>query len=291
MKRNDPCWCSSHKKWKKCHFPLLPPDEKSRNSLEKSYLQRYGIILKTPEQIEKIRAACQLTRRILEELCATAVENVTTNDLDRLSQQLHADAGAIPAPLGYGSPPFPKSICTSLNDMICHGIPNDIPLKNGDILNIDASAILNGFFGDCSNMVIIGEVSEEKRLVCEAAQKSLENSIKILSPGIPISSIGNTIEETVTAYGFSSVHQFVGHGVGCKFHENPTILHYSNQDQTILVPGMTFTIEPMINVGAADAVIDNFNKWEARTIDGKPSAQWEHTVLITETGYEILTLP
>ncbi|SFV98066.1 methionine aminopeptidase [Chlamydia abortus] len=287
MKRNDPCWCGSKRKWKYCH-PLAP--KLSWEQQKQYYASQYDIILKTPKQIEKIRDACQVTAHILDALCQASKEGVTTEDLDQLSRQLHKEYDAIPAPLNYGSPPFPKTICTSLNEVICHGIPNNTPLKNGDIMNIDVSCIVDGYYGDCSNMVMIGEVSEIKKRVCQASLDCLNAAIARLKPYVPLYEIGEAIEACADSYGFSVVDQFVGHGVGIKFHENPYVPHYRNRSAIPLAPGMIFTIEPMINVGKKEGVIDPNNHWEARTCDNQPSAQWEHTLLITETGYEILTL-
>jgi methionyl aminopeptidase len=270
------------RKWKKCHFP------RENSKLKEEYLKKYGILLKNPEQIEGIRAAGNLAAKILEATCRLAEAGIATLELNDFAHKLHLEAGAIPAPLNYGSPPFPKSICTSLNDVICHGIPDKIPLKEGDILNIDVTCILNGYFGDCSRMVAIGKVSEEKQHVMDVAYACLMRSIEILKPGIPLSQIGSVIEDYATSHGCSVVNQFVGHGVGLRFHEPPQVPHNRNQIPILLVPGMTFTIEPMINTGVREAVIGE-DKWTARTKDGKPSAQWEHTLHITETGYEILT--
>lgn len=286
--RNDPCWCGSGSKWKKCHFPNLP--SKTSESIANQYLKKYGIILKTPEQIQGIREACKLTASILKKTAALAKEGITTNELNAFAHQLHLDAGAIPACLGYGSPPFPKSICTSLNHVICHGIPNDIPLKKGDFLNIDVSAILNGYYGDCSQMVAIEPIDEEKQRVMKASYEALMRSIAILKPGVLIREIGNVIETCAAEYHCTVVNQFVGHGVGLQFHEPPQIPHHHNTLQIPLAPGMTFTIEPMINAGVKTGYIDPHDQWTAYTSDGKPSAQWEHTVLITDTGVEILTL-
>ncbi len=288
MKRNDLCWCGSQRKWKHCHYPEKPT--LSWEDKKRFYASRYEIILKTPEQIKKIRNACQITARILDELCRAAKKGVSTEELDQYSRELHKKYDAIPAPLNYGVPPFPKTICTSLNEVICHGIPNDVPLKDGDIMNIDVSCIVDGYYGDCSRMVLIGNVPEIKKQVCQASLECLHESIAILKPGIPLYAIGDVIEECAAKYGFSVVDQFVGHGVGIKFHENPYVAHHKNHCPIPLETGMIFTIEPMINVGKKEGVIDPSNQWEARTIDSKPSAQWEHTVLITDDGYEILTL-
>ncbi len=285
--RNDPCWCGSGKKWKKCHHP--EPAPKTFASQKEEYRKKYKILLKTPEQIEGIRRAGKLTAEILEATCAKAKAGVTTGELNAFAHQLHVDAGARPAPLHYGEPPFPKSICTSLNDVICHGIPDDVPLKDGDIMNIDVSAILDGYYGDCSRMVCVGSVDPDKQRVVDTAYECLMRSIEILKPGIPVFAIGDVIQDYADSQKCSVAHQFVGHGVGLEFHEGPQIPHCRNRIGTLLVPGMTFTIEPMINAGVADGYIEPENDWVARTIDHKPSAQWEHMLLITEDGCEILT--
>jgi methionyl aminopeptidase len=284
IERNDPCWCGSGKKWKKCHYPSLPNEP-----VAKRYLKEYGILIKTPEQIEKIKAACQVTAKILDTLCQHAKAGITTLELDELSRKLHKEEGAIPAPLGYGQPPYPKTICTSLNEVICHGIPDKRPLQEGDIVNIDVSCIVDGFFGDSSRMVMVGEVSEEKRRVVEASRECLKRAIAVCKPGAPIWHIGRVIEEYAATRHCSVVNQFVGHGIGIQFHEPPEIPHHYNELEIPMAPGMTFTIEPMINAGVRDGIIDPKDHWTVRTKDGKPSAQWEHTILITEAGHKILT--
>lgn len=282
--RNEACWCGSGTKWKKCHYPKKAP-----HNLREQYYKQYRIQLKTPEQIEGIRRSGHLAAQILDKVCQHAKEGVTTLELDQLARKLYKDAGSIAATLGYGDPPYPASICTSLNDVICHGIPDTTPLKNGDILNIDVTCILNGYYGDCSRMVTIGPVSEEKQRVVDVSYECLMRSIAILKPGVMVSEIGKAIEDYARTQGCSVVHQFVGHGVGIGFHEAPQIPHSYNTTQIPLAPGMTFTIEPMINAGVREGYIDNADGWTARTNDGKPSGQWEHTLLITDTGYEILT--
>ena len=289
IERNDPCWCGSKKKWKKCHAPLLEEVEYFE-SLRKNYRSNYQILLKTSDQIEGIRRSCQLAANILKKTKALAKIGVTTNELNDFATKEHVKAGAVPAPLGYGNPPYPKAICTSLNEVICHGIPDDHPLKSGDILNIDVTCILNGFYGDCSAMVCIGEISESKRRVVEVSKECLMRSIAILKPGVHISDIGSVIEAHAKEKNCSVVDQFVGHGVGLEFHEAPQIPHHHNDLDIPMAQGMTFTIEPMINAGRREAVIDPHDQWTARTIDGQPSAQWEHTLLITSDGCEILTL-
>lgn len=290
ISRNDPCFCGSGKKWKKCHYPEKPAigsfEERAAN-----HLNKYDIILKTPEQLAGIKRACQFSANVLKELCAMAKPGVTTNDLDRRSAELHKKAGAIPAALHYGEPPFPKGICTSLNEVVCHGIPDDRPLEEGDIMNIDVASILDGYYGDCSAMVVVGKTTKERQHVVDVAHECMMRGIRLLRPGLLLSEIGNAIEEHATKEGCSVVYQFVSHGVGLHFHEAPQIAHHKNNDTTPLAEGMTFTIEPMINLGVPECVIDPIDKWTARTADGQPSAQWEHTVYITQDGYEILTSP
>jgi methionyl aminopeptidase len=290
ISRNDPCWCNSGKKWKKCHYPA-PPKRSKEEKLAAEYLKNYNIIIKNEEQITGIRNASKLAAQILDALCKKAAPGVTTEELNTLSTELHKKAGAIPAPLNYGYPPFPKGICTSINEVICHGIPNNKPLEKGDIVNIDVTSILKGYYGDTSRMVVIGgKTTPERQLVVDTAYKCLMDSIEILKPGVPLYAIGDAIEAHADKTGCSVVYQFVGHGVGVDFHEAPQVNHNSNKTAIPLAPGMTFTIEPMINAGVPDAVIDEKDQWTARTEDGKASAQWEHTILITDNGYEILTV-
>jgi methionyl aminopeptidase len=288
IQRNDPCWCGSGQKWKKCHYPVMP--QADSKSLAHEYRKQFGILLKTPEQIEGIRISCKLAASILQATCNMAKAGITTNQLNDFADELHRKAKAIPAPLGYGEPPFPKSICTSLNEVICHGIPNNQPLVEGDIVNIDVTCILNGYYGDCSAMVEIGKVSPEKHRVVEVSKECLRRAIEILRPGVPVNEIGRVIEDYAREHDCSVVNQFVGHGVGVGFHEPPQVPHHYNNIGIPLAEGMTFTIEPMINAGVRKGVIDPADRWTARTVDGEPSAQWEHTILITPTGHEILTL-
>ncbi|NGX55704.1 MAG: Methionine aminopeptidase [Chlamydiae bacterium] len=288
--RNDICWCKSGKKWKKCHYPEIGPQE-DNHKLAHQYLKKYNIVLKNEKQVEGIRRSCQLAANILKAICTMAKAGVTTDELNDFAVKLHEEAGAIAAPLGYGHPPYPKSICTSLNDVVCHGIPDDRPLQEGDIMNIDVSCILDGYFGDCSNMVVIGAITPEKRLVVNVAKECLKRAIDILKPGLELCEIGNTIEAYASTQECSVVDQFVGHGVGLKFHEPPQVPHHTNELNIPLAPGMIFTIEPMINAGVREVVVDPKDQWTARTRDGRATAQFEHTLLITEIGSEILTIP
>jgi len=289
IERNDPCFCGSGKKWKKCHYPEQGEMTQTAQ-LQKKYRDQYRILLKTPEQIDGIRKACQFSSEVLQKVAAKAIPGVKLSELNRYAEALHKEKGAIAAALGYGHPPFPYSICLSLNEVICHGFADETVLVAGDILNIDVASILDGYFGDCSRMVVIsGQTTEERQRVVDTAYDCLMESISILKPGVFVSAIGDKIEEIAHKNRCSVVYQFVAHGVGLQFHENPQIPHHRNKTYIPLAPGMTFTIEPMINAGVADGIIDLDNEWIARTADGKPSAQWEHTVLITPTGHEILT--
>lgn len=252
-------------------------------------LNEHHIILKTPEQIEGIRAACYLTAKILKETCDMAKEGVSLIEINDFCHRLHLEAGARPAPLGYGHPPFPKSICTSINDVICHGIPDRYVLKKGDIVNIDVSCEYKGYYGDCSRMVTIGPLNEERQRVVDVSYECLMNAIDVVRPGNYVSDIGVAIETHAKKNRCSVVDVFVGHGLGLGFHEGPEIPHHYTNLHIPFVPGMTFTIEPMINAGTKHAVIDIRDQWTARTRDGKASAQWEHSLLVTEFGVEILT--
>ena len=288
ISRNDPCFCGSGLKWKKCHYPQMP--ELTQAHIKELYKKKYRITLKTKDQIEKIRTACQFSAKVLKQLCEHAKPGVSTLELDHLARELAKKGHAKSASLGYGSPPFPGAICTSLNEVICHGIPSDIPLKEGDILNIDAAFEVDGFYGDCSAMVCIGAVSKEKKHLVDVAYESMMKGIKILKPGVMLSEIGRVIQTYANSEGCSVVDAFVSHGVGLSMHEEPQIPHHINSLSIEAAPGMIFTVEPMINLGVKEAIVDSKDGWTARTADGLPSAQWEHTVLITESGYEILTM-
>lgn len=284
--RNDLCWCGSNKKWKKCHYPKMPNQDASE--LAREYYQKYQIRLKTPKEIAGIRAACKLTKEVLDKTAQMAKAGVTTQELNDYAHNLMIRAGGIPATLNYGTPPYPRSLCISINEEICHGIAGPRKLIEGDIVNIDVSVILDGYFGDCSAMVIIGKTTKERQRVVDVAYECLMRSIKILKPGVLLSKIGDVIEEYATSHGCSVVYQFVGHGVGIAFHEAPQVQHAKNNLHIPLATGMIFTIEPMINEGKPEGVIQN-DGWTALTVDGLASAQWEHTILITEEGHEILT--
>jgi methionyl aminopeptidase len=249
------------------------------------------IIIKNAQQIEGIRKSSKLAATTLKYLSKFIKPGVSTEELNRLAHKFIIDHGAIPAPLNYGG--FPKSICTSINDVVCHGIPSPTEiLKEGDIINLDITTIFNGFFGDVSATFPVGKISKSATSLIEITKKSLDLAIKSLKPGKILNDcVGKMIQPFVEKYGFSVVKELGGHGVGIKFHEDPFVFHYdSSRDRVILKPGMIFTVEPMIN-GSSDArvTLDSSDSWTVRTFDHSLSAQFEHTVLITTTGVEILT--
>lgn len=248
-----------------------------------------SIITKTPEEIKKMRIAGRLAAEVLDMIEPHVTVGVTTNQLNTLchdyivNQQL-----AIPAPLNYRG--FPKSICTSINHQVCHGIPNDRPLKNGDLINIDVTVIKDGYHGDTSKMFFIGKPSILAQRLSRVSQECLYQAIRLLKPEARLGDIGACIQKHAEAEGFSVVREYCGHGIGRLFHENLQVLHYGQVGTGIrLVPGMTFTIEPMINAGKQFTKLMP-DQWTVVTKDHSLSAQWEHTLLVTETGYEVLTL-
>lgn len=247
------------------------------------------IIIKNAQQIEGIRKSAQLAGNTLKYISDYVKEGVDTLYLDKLVDEYIRDNGAIPAPLNYHG--FPKSCCISLNDVICHGIPSkETVLKEGDILNIDVTTILDGYYGDTSTMFTIGDISDQAGDLVEDTEHALYLGIEQVKPGNYFGNIGFAIGRFAKANKYSVVYEFCGHGVGLEFHEEPQVEHISRRNTgEIMRPGMIFTIEPMINLGMARAVIDKNDGWTARTKDGNLSAQFEHTVLVTKDGYEILS--
>ena len=246
-----------------------------------------GIIIKTEEQIEGIRKSSRLTRDILDMLTERIVAGITTDEIDRLAHEYTLAHGAVPAPLHYKG--FPKSVCTSINNVVCHGIPDSTVLREGDILNVDVTTILNGYYGDSSRMFLIGEVSEEARTLVEVTRQCLYLGIEQVKPGNTLGDIGHAIQQHAEGHGYSIVRDFIGHGTGVQFHEPPQVRHFGKPGTgVVLEPNMTFTIEPMINVGGYEVEV-LADGWTALTVDGSLSAQWEHTVLVTRDGVEVLT--
>lgn len=284
LSRNDPCWCGSGIKYKKCH---MDSDIEKGSIPGREIKLPPGVILKTPEQIEGIRKASVLTRDTLDMVGMKIQQGITTNQINTWVHDFIIQNKGIPAPLNYNG--FPKSVCTSLNNVICHGIPDDTPLRDGDIINVDVTVILNGYYGDASRMYMIGNVTDEAKKIVRVARECLDVGIEKALPYTDIGEIGFAIEQHARDNGFSVVRDYGGHGIGVRFHEEPHVHHYGSRHRGIvLVPGMTFTIEPMINEGKYHTRLLN-DGWTAVTIDGLLSAQWEHTILITETGADVLT--
>ncbi len=250
--------------------------------------------IKSPSDIEGMRTAGRLASEVLDMLTAHVVPGVSTERLDQIAHDYITQVQqAIPAPLNYTPPgyiPYPKSICTSVNHQICHGIPNERALKNGDIVNIDVTVIKDGWHGDTSRMFVVGEGSIAAKRLCHLTYEAMWHGILQVKPGAHLGDIGHAIQKFAEGHGFSIVREFCGHGIGQGFHEEPQVLHYGKPGTlTELVPGMIFTIEPMINAGKRD-IKEMGDGWTIVTKDHSLSAQWEHTVLVTETGYEVLTL-
>ena len=246
-------------------------------------------LIRTPEQIEGIRKSGVINTAILDLVGEKIHAGMSTLEIDKLVYDYTIEHGATPACLGYEG--FPKSVCTSINEVVCHGIPsaNEI-LKEGDIINVDCTTILDGYYADASRMFIIGETTPQKKRLVEVAKECLEIGMDAAKPFSFVGDIGNAIERHAHKNGFSVVRDLCGHGVGLKFHDDPEVLHYGRKGTgMLLVPGMVFTIEPMINVGTWKVFVDSADGWTVVTEDELPSAQWEHTFLMTENGLEILT--
>ncbi len=306
MKANDVCFCGSGNKFKRCHKASFEPVRPGRISEPRpvpdhivvpDYVttgrvdRREEPAVKSADVIERMRRTGADAGRILAAIGAAAAPGVTTDELDELCHTLAIEAGAYPSPLHYGGPdnPFPKSVCTSVNEIICHGIPDDRRLRDGDILNVDVTIYREGVHGDTNRTFLIGEVDETSRRLVQVTDEALHRGIDAVRPGRPMSDIGRAIQEHAEGEGFGVVRAFVGHGIGEQFHTDIHIPHYYEPRlTTVMEPGMTFTIEPMITVGAHEHLLWN-DGWTAATIDRKRTAQFEHTLLVTDDGAEILT--
>jgi methionyl aminopeptidase len=253
-----------------------------------------AVTIKSPEEIAKMRVAGRLAAEVLDFIAPYVKPGVTTGELDRLCHDYMVEQqGVTPAPLNYAPPgykPFPRSICTSVNHVVCHGVPGDRKLRPGDIINIDITVIKDGYHGDTSRMFYVGQPSIQARRLCEVTYECMWRGIVAVRPGAHLGDIGHAIQEHAERHGYSVVREFCGHGIGAKFHEEPQVLHYGRPGTGLkLEPGMTFTIEPMINAGKPE-IRQLADGWTIVTKDHSLSAQWEHTVLVTETGFEVLTL-
>jgi methionyl aminopeptidase len=282
----DLCWCGSGKPYEKCHKPI---DEKVQAFQKRGCLVPDREMIKTPAQIASIRKACQINTAVLDEVAKHIKAGMSTEEVNTIVHEFTLSKNAIPAPLNFCG--FPKSVCTSVNDQVCHGIPSpDVILKSGDIVNVDVSTIYDGYYADASRMFEIGRVNKEKKDLVAITKECLNRGVKAAKPWGFVGDIGAAIAALAHKHGYSVVKEFGGHGVGIEFHEEPFICHEGKKNTgMLLVPGMIFTIEPMINTGTDKVYVDEDNEWTVYTEDGGQSAQWEHTVLITDTGAEILT--
>ncbi|CUP83097.1 type I methionyl aminopeptidase [Clostridium baratii] len=285
INRNDTCWCGSGKKYKKCHAEF---DEKYEALKRKGLMMPPRSLVKNAEQIEGIKNSAKVNNGVLDLVKEKIKEGMSTEEINTLVYDYTVEHGAIPAPLNYEG--FPKSVCTSINDEVCHGIPDkNIILKNGDIINVDVSTIKDGYFSDASRMFEIGDVSEEAKHLVKVAKECLDKGLEAVKPWGFLGDIGAAVQEHAEKNGYSVVRDFGGHGVGIRFHEDPFVAHIGTRGEgMVLVPGMVFTIEPMLNQGDYHVFVDADNDWTALTEDGSLSAQWEYTVLVTDTGVEIL---
>jgi methionyl aminopeptidase len=300
LRANDDCWCGSGKKYKRCHRTTLlragavgperavPPEILRPDYVETGTpVQSTESAVKSPDVIARLRAAWKIARDVLAETGAAVAPGVTTDELDRVAHEAHVARGVYPSPLRYRG--FPKSVCTSVNEVICHGIPDDRALVDGDIVNLDITVYVDGVHGDTNATFCVGRVDPESRRLVKVTEECLELGIEAVRPGAVLSDIGRAIETHAHDAGFFVVRAFVGHGIGEVFHGPPQVPHYYERAaSTVLQPGMVFTIEPMITMGSVQPVIWP-DGWTAATSDGSRTAQFEHTVLVTDTGVEVLT--
>ena len=285
IERNDPCWCGSGRKYKTCHMNF---DDKLRK------YQLYGAIvpdrslIKNRTAVDGIKKSAEINMACLDAVAKEIGAGMPTEDIDKIVYETTVRMGGIPAPLHYEG--FPKSVCTSINEEVCHGIPDEKHiLKDGDIINVDCSTILNGYFSDSSRMYCIGDVSEEKRRLVQVTKECVEIGLKAVIPWTYLGDMGSKVHAHAVKNGYSVVREIGGHGIGLEFHEDPFVSYVSEPGtEMLMVPGMVFTIEPMVNMGTDNIYQDANNGWTIYTQDGKPSAQWEIQVLVTEKGAEVL---
>jgi methionyl aminopeptidase len=314
--RNDPCWCGSGQKYKKCHLasdeggapalgalrpgrrPLSPGKVTPRRAVP-AHVPRpdyaltgrpraQGRDVKTPDELERLRRACRAAARVLRVSGEAVKVGITTDALDEIAHEETIRLGGYPSPLNYRG--YPKSLCTSVNEVICHGIPDSRPLEDGDIVNLDVTVYLDGMHGDCSATFLVGEVDAEGRRLVQVARECLAKGISAVKPGRPVSDIGKAVEAHASRHGYGVVRAYCGHGIGESFHSQLQIPHhYDPSMKRLMEPGMTFTIEPMITEGTWQDLLWS-DGWTAVTADGKRSAQFEHTLAVGEDGAEILTV-
>ena len=283
--RNDPCWCGSGKKYKKCHIDF---DEKIEEFEGAGHIVPSHEILKNAEQIEKIKESAKINVAVLDYVAEHIKAGISTAEIDKWVYDITTKMGGVPAPLNFEG--FPKSVCTSINNEVCHGIPSeDVIIKDGDIINVDVSTNLNGYFSDSSRMFCIGNVSEENRKLVEETKNAVYEGLKQVKPWGFLGDMGQAVNDYVKSKGYSVVREVGGHGISLEFHEDPWVSYISKKGtEMLMVPGMIFTIEPMVNAGKPDIFVDEDNGWTIYTEDNSMSAQWEIQVLVTEDGYEII---
>ena len=286
MERNELCWCGSGKKYKRCHMPI---EEKMLMHAERGEIVPSRSLLKTPAQIEKIKESAALNTAVLDEVAKHIRIGMSTAEIDDIVYRFTTEHGGIPAPLNYQG--FPKSVCTSLNNEICHGIPDEeIILQEGDIINVDVSTILDGYFSDASRMFKMGKISDRAERLIRVTEECVELGLAAAKPWGQLGDIADAINTHAKANGYSVVEEIGGHGIGLAFHEDPFVSYVTPKgSEMLLVPGMMFTIEPMINEGSPDFFVDEDNGWTVYTIDDGLSAQIEYMVLVKEDGIEVLT--
>ena len=284
--RNGECWCGSKKKYKQCHYDF---DLKIIDFKMKGCITPSKEIIKNKKEIELIKESAKINTMVLDEVARYIKVGMSTAEIDKIVYDFTISRQAIPAPLNYDG--YPYSVCTSINDEVCHGMPSESRLiQEGDIINVDVSTIYKGYFSDASRMFMMGKVSVEAEKLVEVTQKSLDAGLAAIKPWGFLGDVSEAVMNVARANGYSVVTKFGGHGVGKAFHEEPFVSHVGFAGTgMILAPGMIFTIEPMLNEGSNDVVIDKDNGWTVTTLDHKLSAQWENMVLITEHGYEILS--
>lgn len=284
--RNDKCWCGSGQKYKHCHEAF---DEKLQRLEREGYIVPRRDMIKNQEQIEGIKESAKINIAVLDYVAQRIEAGMSTEEIDQMVDFKTRELGGIPAPLGYEG--FPKSVCTSINHEVCHGIPsNDILLKDGDIINVDVSTIYNGYFSDSSRMFCIGEVSEEAKKLVTVCKESIEEGLKKVKPWGLLGDVGAAVHKKALENGYSVVREIGGHGVGIEFHEDPFVSYVTEPGTgMVMAPGMMFTIEPMMNQGEDGIYQDEKNGWTIYTEDGSLSAQWEVQVLVTDEGYEIIS--
>ena len=284
--RNDPCWCGSKKPYCECHMNF---DKKIEVFRKKFHKVPPRSIIKNEEQLAGMRESSKINIAVLDYVAENIHAGMTTQDIDDLVYQKTTEMGGIPAPLNYEG--FPKSVCTSINEQVCHGIPSrNIQLLDGDIINVDCSTILNGYFSDSSRMFCIGDVKPEVKKLVDVTKECVELGLEQVKPWGFLGDMGQAVHDHAYANGYTVVREIGGHGVGLEFHEDPWVGYNTRRGtDMVMAPGMMFTIEPMVNMGKVNVVTDEKNGWEVSTADGLPSAQWEIQVLVTEDGHEVIS--